>query len=211
MQIDFLEELLKLCQTHNLHTAVDTCGYSPWENFKRIASLTDLFLFDLKPMNDKTHTEQTGEEIHSFVNGQHTTMGGTHQAAFREAIVATFRNHFKKQFDAADIRSGIVAAVSVRVEDPIFESQTKTKLGSTHMGPGGETIRTFVGNFIGLHFDNQLHRKKEIADAMRSNNIDTSFTNLESLMGHDAFLVDHALFNPLVMAYFDRIWFEDKL
>ncbi|MEC5127477.1 DNA topoisomerase IV subunit B [Verrucomicrobiales bacterium BCK34] len=113
-----------------------------------------------------THTEQTGEEIHSFVNGQHTTMGGTHQAAFREAIVATFRNHFKKQFDAADIRSGIVAAVSVRVEDPVFESQTKTKLGSTHMAPGGETIRTFVGNFIGLHFDNQLHRKKEIADAM---------------------------------------------
>jgi len=113
-----------------------------------------------------THTEQTGEEIHSFVNGQHTTMGGTHQAAFREAIVTTFRNHFKKQFEAADIRSGIVAAVSVRVEDPIFESQTKTKLGSTHMAPGGESIRTFIGNFIGLHFDNQLHRKKEIADAM---------------------------------------------
>ncbi|MDB4358659.1 type IIA DNA topoisomerase subunit B [Verrucomicrobiales bacterium] len=113
-----------------------------------------------------THTEQNGEEIYSFVNGQHTTMGGTHQAAFREAIVTTFRNHFKKQFDAADIRSGIVAAVSVRVEDPVFESQTKTKLGSTHMAPGGETIRTFVGNFIGLHFDNQLHRKKEIADAM---------------------------------------------
>lgn len=113
-----------------------------------------------------THTEQSGEEYYSFVNGQHTTMGGTHLAAFREAIVTTCRNHFKKQFDAADIRSGIVAAVSVKVEDPVFESQTKTKLGSTHMAPDGETVRTFVGNFIGLHLDNHLHRKKEVADAM---------------------------------------------
>lgn len=113
-----------------------------------------------------THTEQSGEEYYSFVNGQHTTMGGTHLAAFREAIVTTVRNHFKKQYEATDVRSGIVAAVSVKVEDPVFESQTKTKLGSTHMAPGGETIRTFVGNFVGLQLDNHLHRKKETADAI---------------------------------------------
>ncbi|MDF1825077.1 MAG: DNA topoisomerase IV subunit B [Verrucomicrobiales bacterium] len=113
-----------------------------------------------------THTEQTGEEYYSFVNGQHTTMGGNHLAAFREALVTTVRTHFKKQYDAPDVRSGIVAAISVKVEDPIFESQTKTKLGSTHMAPEGETIRTFVGNFVGLQLDNHLHRKKEIADAM---------------------------------------------
>ncbi len=112
------------------------------------------------------HTEQSGEEYYSFVNGQHTTMGGTHLAAFREAIVTTVRNHFKKQYDAPDVRSGIVAAVSVKVEDPVFESQTKTKLGSTHMAPDGETIRTFIGNFVGLQLDNHLHRKKETADAI---------------------------------------------
>lgn len=129
-------------------------------------------IYDIIHLSDKdievafTHTEQSGEEYYSFVNGQHTTMGGTHLAAFREAIVSTVRTHFKKQYDATDIRSGIVAAISVKVEDPIFESQTKTKLGSTHMAPKGETIRTFVGNFIGLHLDNHLHRKKEAADKM---------------------------------------------
>ncbi|MDF1752220.1 MAG: DNA topoisomerase IV subunit B [Verrucomicrobiales bacterium] len=113
-----------------------------------------------------THTDQSGEEYYSFVNGQHTTMGGTHLAAFREAIVTTVRNHYKKQYEAPDIRSGIVAAIAVKVEDPVFESQTKTKLGSTHMAPDGETIRTFVGNFIGLHLDNALHRNKERAGAL---------------------------------------------
>ena len=113
-----------------------------------------------------THTEQSGEEYYSFVNGQHTTMGGSHLAAFREAVVSTIRTHFKKQYDAPDVRSGIVAAVSVKVEDPVFESQTKTKLGSTHMAPGGETIRTFVGNYVGQQLDNVLHRRKETADAM---------------------------------------------
>lgn len=113
-----------------------------------------------------THTEQSGEEYYSFVNGQHTTMGGSHLNAFREAIVNTIRNYYKKQFEPSDIRSGIVAAVSVKVEDPVFESQTKTKLGSTHMAPGGETVRTFVGNFLGLHLDNHLHRTKGVAEAM---------------------------------------------
>lgn len=113
-----------------------------------------------------THTEQSGEEYYSFVNGQHTTMGGTHLAAFREAIVSTVRTHLKKQYDATDIRGGIVAAVAVKVEDPVFESQTKTKLGSTHMAPDGETIRTFVGNFIGLQLDNHLHRNKDTTAAL---------------------------------------------
>ncbi|MGB0239527.1 MAG: DNA topoisomerase IV subunit B [Verrucomicrobiales bacterium] len=113
-----------------------------------------------------THTEQSGEEYYSFVNGQHTTMGGTHLAAFREAIVTTVRTHLKKQYDATDIRGGIVAAIAVKVEDPVFESQTKTKLGSTHMAPDGETIRTFVGNFIGLQLDNHLHRNKDTTAAL---------------------------------------------
>ncbi|MEX2580859.1 MAG: DNA topoisomerase IV subunit B [Verrucomicrobiales bacterium] len=113
-----------------------------------------------------THTEQNGEEYYSFVNGQHTTMGGNHLSSFREALVNTVRTHFKKQYEASDIRSGIVAAISVKVEDPVFESQTKTKLGSMHMAPKGETIRTFVGNFVGLHLDNHLHRTKGTADAM---------------------------------------------
>ncbi|MGB0154729.1 MAG: DNA topoisomerase IV subunit B [Verrucomicrobiales bacterium] len=113
-----------------------------------------------------THTEQSGEEYYSFVNGQHTTMGGTHLAAFREAIVTTVRTHLKKQYDATDIRGGIVAAIAMKVEDPVFESQTKTKLGSTHMAPDGETIRTFVGNFIGLQLDNHLHRNKDTTAAL---------------------------------------------
>ena len=113
-----------------------------------------------------THTEQSGEEYYSFVNGQHTTMGGTHLAAFREAIVTTVRTHLKKQYDATDIRGGIVATVSVKVEEPVFESQTKTKLGSTHIAPDGETIRTFIGNFIGLQLDNHLHRNKDTAAAI---------------------------------------------
>jgi len=114
-----------------------------------------------------THTEQHGEEYYPFVNGQHTTQGGTHLASFREAIVNTARTYFKKQFEAPDIRSGIVAAVSVKIEDPVFESQTKTKLGSTQMAPDGETIRTFVGNFLGQHLDNWLHRNREAASAMQ--------------------------------------------
>ena len=109
-----------------------------------------------------THTEQNGEEYYAFVNGQHTTMGGSHLAALREGLVGTVRTHFKKQFEAADIRNGIVAAISIKVEEPVFESQTKTKLGSTLMAPKGESIRAFVGNFLGQHLDNYLHRNREV-------------------------------------------------
>jgi topoisomerase-4 subunit B len=114
-----------------------------------------------------THGAHYGEEYYSFVNGQHTTMGGTHLAAFREALVATLRNFFKKDYDAADIRQSVIAAVSIRVQEPVFESQTKTKLGSNDLGPKGPTIRQFVGSFIQTHLDNWLHRNPEAADALK--------------------------------------------
>ena len=114
-----------------------------------------------------THGGHYGEEYYSFVNGQHTTMGGTHLAAFREALVQTVRNFYKKDYDAADIRQSIVAAVSVRVIEPVFESQTKTKLGSNDIGPKGPSIRQFVGNFMQQHLDNWLHRNPETAEAFK--------------------------------------------
>ena len=114
-----------------------------------------------------THGAHYGEEYYSFVNGQHTTMGGTHLAAFREALVATLRNFFKKDYDAADIRQSVIAAVSIRVQEPVFESQTKTKLGSNDLGPKGPTIRQFIGGFLQTHLDNWLHRNPEAADALK--------------------------------------------
>ncbi len=113
-----------------------------------------------------THSDQYGEEYYSFANGQHTTMGGTHQSAFREAIVKTLQNFYKKNYEASDIRASIEAAISIKVIDPIFESQTKTKLGSNTMGPGKETIRTFVSNFMSKELDNYLHRNPEVAEAL---------------------------------------------
>lgn len=114
-----------------------------------------------------THGGHYGEEYYSFVNGQHTTMGGTHLGAFREGLVTTVRNFYKKDYDAADIRQSIVAAVSVRVQEPVFESQTKTKLGSNDMGPGGPTVRNFVSTFLQQHLDNWLHRNPEGAEALK--------------------------------------------
>ena len=114
-----------------------------------------------------THATSYGEEYCSFVNGQHTTMGGTHLAAFREGLVQTVRNFFKKEYDAADIRQSVVAAIAVRVIEPVFESQTKTKLGSADIGPGGPSIRQFVGQFLQQHLDNWLHRNPEAADALK--------------------------------------------
>ena len=114
-----------------------------------------------------THVEQYGEDYFSFVNGQHTTQGGTHQAAFREALVKTIREFTKKNFEAADIRGGLVAAISVKVQEPVFESQTKTKLGSLTVSPEGETIRTFIGNFLKEKLDNYLHKHPETADALQ--------------------------------------------
>jgi len=113
-----------------------------------------------------THGQQYGEEYYSFVNGQHTTQGGTHQAAFREAIVKTIREFYKKEFDASDIRASIVSAISIRVQEPVFESQTKTKLGSQNIAPDGPSVRTFINDFIKKELDNYLHKHPADADAL---------------------------------------------
>jgi topoisomerase-4 subunit B len=113
-----------------------------------------------------THSGSYGEEYYSFVNGQYTTQGGTHLAAFREAIVKTIREFYKKDFDASDIRQSVVAAIAVRVQEPVFESQTKTKLGSQSIGPDGPTLRTFVNDFIKTELDNYLHKNPAAADAL---------------------------------------------
>lgn len=113
-----------------------------------------------------THSGSYGEEYYSFVNGQYTTQGGTHLAAFREAIVKTIREFYKKDYDASDIRQSVVAAIAVRVQEPVFESQTKTKLGSQNIGPDGPSLRTFVNDFIKTELDNYLHKNPAAADAL---------------------------------------------
>ncbi|SHN25915.1 topoisomerase-4 subunit B [Cyclobacterium lianum] len=113
-----------------------------------------------------THSNQYGEEYYSFVNGQFTTQGGTHLAAFRESIVKSVREFFKKDYDASDIRQSVVAAIAVRVQEPVFESQTKTKLGSHSVGPDGPTLRTFVNDFVKVELDNYLHKHPDTANAL---------------------------------------------
>jgi topoisomerase IV subunit B len=113
-----------------------------------------------------THGSQYGEEYYSFVNGQNTTQGGTHLAAFREGVVRGVRDFFKKDFDAADIRASIVAAVAVRVQEPVFESQTKTKLGSITMAPEGPSVKNFVGDFVSKELEIYLHKNSAAADAL---------------------------------------------
>jgi len=112
------------------------------------------------------HCEVYGEEYYSFVNGQHTTQGGTHQAAFREALVKTIREFYKKDFDTNDIRASLVAALSIKVQDPVFESQTKTKLGSIHIEPDGATIRNYIIDTVKRHLDNYLHMNPDTAEAL---------------------------------------------
>ena len=114
-----------------------------------------------------THSKtQYSEEYHSFVNGQHTTQGGTHQAAFREAIVKTIRDHYGKNYDASDVRKSIISAISIKVMEPVFESQTKTKLGSTDMGGNLPTVRTYINDFVGRYLDNYLHKNQEVKEAI---------------------------------------------
>jgi topoisomerase-4 subunit B len=113
-----------------------------------------------------THGNQYGEDYYSFVNGQHTTQGGTHLAVFRETLVKTVRDYYKKDFDASDIRASIVAAISIKVEEPIFESQTKTKLGSKDIGPNGPSVRNFIMNFVQKELDNYLHKHPETSDML---------------------------------------------
>ncbi|MFN3137353.1 MAG: DNA topoisomerase IV subunit B [Allomuricauda sp.] len=115
-----------------------------------------------------THSKtQYSEEYHSFVNGQHTTQGGTHQSAFREAVVKTIRDFYGKNYDASDIRKSIISAVSIKVMEPVFESQTKTKLGSTDMGGDLPTVRTFINDFVGTQLDNYLHKNPQTAEALQ--------------------------------------------
>jgi topoisomerase-4 subunit B len=113
-----------------------------------------------------SHGYQYGEEYYSFVNGQNTTSGGTHLAAFREAIVKTVRDYYKKDFDASDIRASIIASISIRIQNPIFESQTKTKLGSTDINEEGLTVRIFINDFIKKHLDNYLHKNTDVSDEL---------------------------------------------
>ena len=114
-----------------------------------------------------THAEQYGEEYYSFVNGQHTTQGGTHQSAFKELVASTIHDFFTaKNFEYSDIRNGMVAAIAVNVEEPMFESQTKIKLGSLYMSPGGVSVKKFIGDFIKVELDNFLHRNPDISEEM---------------------------------------------
>ncbi|HNF38987.1 MAG TPA: ATP-binding protein, partial [Chitinophagaceae bacterium] len=113
-----------------------------------------------------THNNDYGEDIYSFVNGQHTTQGGTHQQAFREAYVKTIRDFFKKDFEAVDVRTSIIAAVSIKVQEPVFESQTKTKLGSQEVGPKGPSVKAFIGDFLKTELDNFLHKNSDIAQTI---------------------------------------------
>ena len=110
-----------------------------------------------------THGQQYGEQYYSFVNGQNTTQGGTHLLAFREAFVKTIREFYKKDYDAKDIRASIIAAISIRVEEPVFESQTKTRLGSTNLSQDGPSIRNFIGDFLSKELNNYLHKNQEVA------------------------------------------------
>ncbi|MCI1246204.1 MAG: type IIA DNA topoisomerase subunit B [Prevotella sp.] len=129
-----------------------------------------------------THTNQYGEEYYSFVNGQHTTQGGTHQSAFKEHIAKTIKEFFNKNYDYTDIRNGIVAAIAINVEEPVFESQTKIKLGSTQMSPGGESINKYVGDFIKQHVDNYLHIHQDVAEVLE-NKIKESEHERKSMAG----------------------------
>jgi topoisomerase-4 subunit B len=114
-----------------------------------------------------SHTGDYGEDVYSFVNGQHTTQGGTHQAAFREGFVKTVRDFFKKDYDAADIRQSICAAIAVRVQEPVFESQTKTKLGSQNVAENGPSMKSFIGDFLGTELNNFLHKNPSTAEALK--------------------------------------------
>lgn len=137
------------------------------------ANISDEALYDVIHLKGKdievafTHTTSYGEDYYSFVNGQHTTQGGTHLAAFREAIVKTARDFYGKDFDPSDVRTSITAAVSIRIQEPVFESQTKTKLGSQNTYPGGPSLRNWINEFVGQQLDNFLHKHPETAEAWK--------------------------------------------
>jgi topoisomerase-4 subunit B len=179
-RLDFVREMLRFYSWLNPGL---TCLRTPAgeEKFKSKDGLMDLIrakLTESRSIRSSTSRAKTskiafthgtgyGEEYYSFVNGQHTTQGGTHIAAFREAIVQECREFFKKQFEPADVRGSLIAAVSVKVQEPVFESQTKTKLGSTHMEPNGRNLRTHILNTVVTQLDNFLHKHADIAKALQ--------------------------------------------
>ena len=113
-----------------------------------------------------THDNHYGEDYYSFVNGQNTTQGGTHVAAFKEALVKTIRDFYGKSFDSTDVRASLVSAISVRIQEPVFESQTKTKLGSTEISPDGPSLKAEINQFVKSKLDNFLHKNPATADAL---------------------------------------------
>jgi topoisomerase-4 subunit B len=113
-----------------------------------------------------THSDQNGEDFYSYVNGQYTSQGGTHQSAFREALARTIKEFYNKNFELSDVRNGIVAAIAINVEEPVFESQTKIKLGSKDMGKDGPSVSRFIGDFVKKEVDNYLHKNGEIVDIL---------------------------------------------
>jgi topoisomerase IV subunit B len=174
---DFIREMLRYYAWLNPGLTLKLNG----ESFKSKEGLRDLIAAKLteSPQYPVIHLDGTdveiafthgtgyGEEFYTFVNGQHTTQGGTHLAAFREAVVQECREFYKKQFEPSDVRTGIIAAVSVKVQEPVFESQTKTKLGSTHMEPNGRNLRTHIINTVVKELDNYLHKHSEVAKSLQ--------------------------------------------
>ena len=159
----YLNAGLKINYNGNIFTSQNGLVDLLHENMNEEGLYPVIHLKDLDIEVAITHGNQYGEEYYSFVNGQHTTQGGTHLLAFREAIVKTVRDFYKKDFEPSDIRASITAAISIKVEEPVFESQTKTKLGSRDMGPKGPSVRNFIMNFISTALDNYLHKNSETA------------------------------------------------
>ncbi|HKR03136.1 MAG TPA: DNA topoisomerase IV subunit B [Bacteroidia bacterium] len=174
---EYVEKLLQLYTFLNVGLTINYNGKS----YHSENGLTDLLksniseetLYPIIHLKDKdieiafTHTTAYGEEYYSFVNGQHTTQGGTHLAAFREAIVKTAREFYKKEYDPSDVRTSIEAAVSIRIQEPVFESQTKTKLGSQVIAPNGPSLRNWIVDFVKTELDNYLHKHPEVAETWR--------------------------------------------
>ena len=174
---DFIADLLKNYTYLNAGLVINFNG-QPFQSKKGLLDLlddkmTEPGLYPIIHLRDSdleiaiTHATQYGEEYYTFVNGQHTTQGGTHLQAFREAIVKTIREFYNKSFDVADIRQGIVAAISIKIEEPVFESQTKTKLGSKDMSPGGASVRNYITDFVKQNLDNYLHKHGETSTMLQ--------------------------------------------
>lgn len=173
---EFIEDLLKNYTYLNAGLAIHFNGkvYQSKNGLLDLLDekMTETGLYPIIHLKDPdleiafTHTTQYGEEYYTFVNGQHTTQGGTHLIAFRESLVKTIRDYYNKNFDVSDIRQGIVAAVSIKIEEPVFESQTKTKLGSKDMSPNGASVRNYINDLITQQLDNYLHKHSEVSETL---------------------------------------------